>query len=87
MIKIKLSSLSVLLSVLLVAWLASAVDSPLMDKQASVTIDTGARSIPYSPMIFGGFLEHFDHHFYCAVGDQGRVIALATSKDLRSDSK
>lgn len=24
------------------------------------------------------------YHFYCAVGDQGRVIALATSKDLRS---
>jgi predicted GH43/DUF377 family glycosyl hydrolase len=24
------------------------------------------------------------YHFYCAVGDQGRVIALATSKDLKS---
>jgi predicted GH43/DUF377 family glycosyl hydrolase len=24
------------------------------------------------------------YHFYCAVGDQGRVIALATSKDLRA---
>jgi len=23
------------------------------------------------------------YHFYCAVGDQGRVIALATSKDIR----
>ena len=23
------------------------------------------------------------YHFYCAVGDKGRVIALATSKDLR----
>jgi len=23
------------------------------------------------------------YHFYCAVGDQGRVIALATSHDLR----
>ena len=22
------------------------------------------------------------YHFYCAVGDEGRVIALATSKDL-----
>jgi len=27
------------------------------------------------------------YHFYCAVGDQGRVIALATSKDLKNDSK
>lgn len=25
------------------------------------------------------------YHFYCAVGDQGRTIALATSKDLRSN--
>lgn len=24
------------------------------------------------------------YHFYCAVGDEGRVIALATSKDLKS---
>ena len=27
------------------------------------------------------------YHFYCAVGDQGRVIALATSKDLKNESK
>lgn len=26
------------------------------------------------------------YHFYCAVGDQGRVIALATSEDLRAKS-
>jgi len=26
------------------------------------------------------------YHFYCAVGDQGRVIALATSKDLRGQN-
>ncbi|MBM3494757.1 MAG: glycosylase [Armatimonadetes bacterium] len=25
------------------------------------------------------------YHFYCAVGDQGRAIALATSRDLRAD--
>jgi predicted GH43/DUF377 family glycosyl hydrolase len=25
------------------------------------------------------------YHFYCAVGDQGRVIALATSRDLKPD--
>jgi predicted GH43/DUF377 family glycosyl hydrolase len=24
------------------------------------------------------------YHFYCAVGDQGRVIALATSEDLKA---
>ena len=27
--------------------------------------------------------EDIVYHFYCAVGNQGRVIALATSKDLR----
>jgi hypothetical protein len=25
------------------------------------------------------------YHFYCAVGDQGRVIAVATSKDLKAN--
>jgi hypothetical protein len=24
------------------------------------------------------------YHFYCAVGDQGRAIALASSRDLRA---
>ena len=27
------------------------------------------------------------YHYYCAVGDQGRVIALATSKDLKKDRR
>ena len=27
------------------------------------------------------------YHFYCAVGNEGRVIALATSKDLRESNK
>jgi predicted GH43/DUF377 family glycosyl hydrolase len=27
------------------------------------------------------------YHFYCAVGDEGRAIALATSKDLRAESE
>jgi len=31
-------------------------------------------------------IKHRDivYHFYCAVGDQGRVIALATSKPLKT---
>ena len=29
--------------------------------------------------------EDVVYHFYCAVGTEGRVIALATSKDLRAD--
>ena len=27
------------------------------------------------------------YHFYCAVGDQGRAIAVATSKDLNQSQK
>lgn len=30
--------------------------------------------------------EGIVYHFYCAVGNQGRVIALATSKNLRTES-
>jgi predicted GH43/DUF377 family glycosyl hydrolase len=29
--------------------------------------------------------KHIVYHYYCAVGDQGRVIALATSRDLNAD--
>ncbi|MGA2258734.1 MAG: carbohydrate binding domain-containing protein, partial [Thermoguttaceae bacterium] len=32
------------------------VDAPREDLQTSVTIDTDARSVPYSRMIFGGFI-------------------------------
>jgi predicted GH43/DUF377 family glycosyl hydrolase len=32
------------------------------------------------------FHDGIVYHFYCAVGDEGRVIALATSKDLQSNS-
>jgi hypothetical protein len=26
------------------------------------------------------------YHFYCAVGSEGRVIALATSRDLKTNA-
>jgi len=32
--------------------------------EAIVTIDTDAPSIPYSPMLFGGFIEHFHRQVY-----------------------
>jgi alpha-N-arabinofuranosidase len=51
------------------------VDEPPMDTRATVTIDTGARSIPYSPMIFGGFLEHFDHQIYGGVFEPGSPLS------------
>jgi alpha-L-arabinofuranosidase len=37
--------------------------------RATLTIDTAAPSKPYSPMIFGGFLEHFDQQIYGGVFD------------------
>gem|GEM_PF-103339 len=59
--------------------LASAVgvkkNEPTLDTQALVTIDTGALSLPYSPMIFGGFLEHFDHQVYGGVFEPGSPLS------------
>ena len=53
------------------------VDAPPEVTQATVTIDTGARSVPYSRMIFGGFLEHFDRQVYGGVFDPGSPLADA----------
>jgi len=50
--------------------------------------DLVAPSVPYDETYAHKpwLLKHSDvvYHFYCAVGNQGRVIAVATSKDLRS---
>ena len=40
------------------------INAPPEDTQATVTIDTRARSVPYSRLIFGGFIEHFDGQVY-----------------------
>lgn len=50
---------------------ASATHPP----HAVLTIDTGTPGIPYSPMIFGGFLEHFDHQVYGGVLDPGSPLS------------
>ncbi len=39
--------------------------------RATITIDPDAPSVKYSPMIFGGFLEHFDHQVYGGIYDPG----------------
>jgi alpha-L-arabinofuranosidase len=66
--------------------------APPDEATATVTIDTGARTVPYSRMIFGGFLEHFDHQVYGGVFDPGSPLAdehgfrkdvLAALKELR----
>ena len=51
------------------------VNDPPKDMEATVTIDTGARSVPYSPMIFGGFLEHFDRQVYGGVFEPGSPLS------------
>ena len=43
--------------------------------KAVLTIDPDAPSKPYSPMIFGGFLEHFDHQVYGGVFEPGSPLA------------
>lgn len=42
---------------------------------AVVTIDTDAPSKAYTRMIFGGFLEHFDHQVHGGVFDPGSPLA------------
>ena len=54
------------------------VDGPPEDTQATVTIDTGARSVSYSRLIFGGFLEHFDRQVYGGVFEPGSPLADAS---------
>lgn len=43
--------------------------------RAELVIDPKAPSLPYSPMLFGGFLEHFDHQIYGGVFDPGSPLA------------
>ena len=43
--------------------------------RAELTIDTKVPTQPYSPMLFGGFLEHFDHQIYGGVFDPGSPLA------------
>ncbi len=62
---------------------ALSADISFVMPQATVTIDTAAASTPYSPMIFGGFLEHFDHQVYGGVFDPGSP--LSDEKGFRRD--
>jgi len=44
-------------------------------QQAMLTIDMDTPSVAYSPMIFGGFLEHFDSQVYGGVFDPGSPLS------------
>jgi len=43
--------------------------------RAAVTIDTDVPSIGYSPLLFGGFLEHFNRQVYGGVFDPGSPLS------------
>ena len=51
------------------------VAEPPDETRAVVTIDTGAPSVPYSRMIFGGFLEHFERQIYGGVFEPGSPLS------------
>ena len=58
---------------------AAAMEKP----KVTVSIDTDAPSTPYNRMIFGGFLEHFDHQIYGGVFEPGSP--LADQQGFRTD--
>jgi alpha-L-arabinofuranosidase len=56
---------------------AAEVPTPVQHPkpQATITIDAGAPAVKYSSMIFGGFLEHFDHQVYGGIFDPGSPLS------------
>jgi len=54
-----------------------------MPNRASIVIDTASPAKPYDPMIFGGFLEHFDNQIYGGVFEPGSP--LADAQGFRTD--
>jgi alpha-N-arabinofuranosidase len=74
-----------------------AADEPAMAQNtkphATITIETDAPALTYSPMIFGGFLEHFDHQVYGGIYNPGSPLSdtngfrrdvIAALKELRT---
>jgi alpha-N-arabinofuranosidase len=50
-------------------------DSSTEEPRAVVTIDADAPSIPYSPMLFGGFIEHFVGQIYGGIFEPGSPLS------------
>jgi len=55
------------------AWAAAA--GPAGAASASVTIDTRAPAVAYSPWLFGGFIEHFGRQVYGGLFEPGSPLA------------
>lgn len=62
---------------------AGQPDTPAAGYQATVAIDREAAPKPFSPLIFGGFLEHFDRQIYGGVFEPGSP--LADTQGFRTD--
>jgi len=69
--------------VLAISLVLTGVVAAMEETQAIVTIDTHVKAQPYSPMIFGGFLEHFGRQVYGGVFEPGSP--LADKKGFRLD--
>jgi alpha-L-arabinofuranosidase len=68
------------------AWYDDIAVEPIdMDDSttATVTIDSNAEAKPYSPMILGGFIEHFNRQIYGGLYEPGSP--LADKKGFRKD--
>ena len=89
-------ALAILMAGLSVPDSAAAKDKTGADSapeaQGLVTIDTTAPSRPYSPMLFGGFIEHFDDQIYGGLFEPGspradergfRKDVIAAMKELK----
>lgn len=60
------------------------VDDPSQaEPQAIAEIDTTAATVAYSPMIFGGFIEHFDAQIYGGIFEPGSP--LSDDRGFRKD--
>jgi alpha-N-arabinofuranosidase len=68
------------------AWFDDVALEPVATNEAltaTVTVGAAAEAKPYSPMIFGGFLEHFDHQVYGGVFEPGST--LSDARGFRKD--
>ena len=59
------------------------MEEPSENTEALVVIDTDAPSVPYSPMIFGGFIEHFHQQIYGGLFEPGSP--LSDERGFRKD--
>ena len=52
-----------------------SIPTSSMQAEAVVTIDTDAPSLEYSPLLFGGFIEHFDSQIYGGLYEPGSPLS------------